>query len=355
VGIAEISPTVIVGAGLVGASIGCALSEAGVVVHLRDRVRSHAVVAAGRGAGRLEDPVPSEVRLVVVAVPPVAIAEVVARCLDRYPNAAITDVGSVKARIAGDLARLNLNLGRYVGGHPMAGSHRSGPVTAVSELFVDRTWVLTPRPENPDWVVGRVRLLVETCGARLLEMDAAQHDRAVAEVSHFPQLISSLTAARLAQVPADDLRLAGQGVRDVTRIAASDVVMWRQIVAANVSPIREQLVAMRDDLNRLIDTMDDPRTVADVLTRGNDGVRALPSKRGKSPDEVVSVVVEIPDTPGALGQLFTDATSNGVNIEDVSIEHNPDRQAGYLSIEVVAERADGLRSVLRERGWRVRS
>ena len=102
------------------------------VVHLRDRVPAR-VVAAGRGAGRLVDPVPSEVRLVVVGVPPVAIAEVVARCLDRYPNAAITDVGSVKARIAGDLARLNLNLGRYVGGHPMAGSHRSGPVTAVSE------------------------------------------------------------------------------------------------------------------------------------------------------------------------------------------------------------------------------
>ena len=79
----EISPAVVVGAGLVGASVGCALSEAGVVVHLRDRVRTHAVVASGRGAGRLEEPIASEVKLVIVAVPPVAIGEVVARSLDK--------------------------------------------------------------------------------------------------------------------------------------------------------------------------------------------------------------------------------------------------------------------------------
>ena len=354
-GVEEISPAVIVGAGLVGASVGCALSEAGVVVHLRDRVRTHAVVASGRGAGRLEDPIASEVKLVIVAVPPVAIGEVVARSLDKYPNATVTDVGSVKSRIATDLAKLHINLGRYVGGHPMAGSQHSGPITAVSELFVDRTWVLTPSPDNPDWVVDRARMLVRTCRARLLEMDADQHDRAVAEVSHFPQLMSSLTAARLAEIPAGDLRLAGQGVRDVTRIAASDVGMWRQIVAANITPIREQLVALRADLDQLIEALDDPRSVTDVLARGNEGVRALPSKRGKSPDEVVAVVVEIPDTPGALGQLFADVTAHGVNIEDVSIEHDPERKAGYLSVEVAREGADGLRRMLRERGWGLRS
>lgn len=354
-GIEDISPAVVVGTGLVGASVGCALTEAGVVVHLRDRVRSHAVVAAGRGAGRLEAPNPCEVKLVVVAVPPAAIAQVIAACLEKYPNAAITDVGSVKSRIAADLEALRINLGRYVGGHPMAGSQHTGPLTAVSVLFVDRTWVVTPRPENPKWAVDRVRRLALTCGARVIEMDAPQHDRAVAEVSHFPQLISSLTAARLAQVPADDLRLAGQGVRDITRVAASDVAMWRQIITANAGPIREQLVALRADLDVLIDSLDDPRTVIDVLTRGNAGVRALPSKRGKHPDEVVAVIVEIPDAPGALAQLFADITTNGVNIEDLSIEHDPERQVGYLSIEVVLERAEGLRQMIREHGWGLRS
>ncbi|WIY83923.1 prephenate dehydrogenase [Propionimicrobium sp. PCR01-08-3] len=354
-GIEQISPTLVIGAGLVGASIGCALTEAGVVVHLKDRERSHTIVAAGRGAGRLEEPDRADVKLVIVATPPAVIAEVITASLEQYPNAAITDVGSVKARIADDLAARRINFARYVGGHPMAGSHQSGPLTAAPELFVDRTWVITPRPENPEWVVERVRTLATTCGARIRELDAAEHDRAVAEVSHFPQLVSSLTAARLAQVPQDDLRLAGQGLRDVTRIAASDVKMWRQIVAANTPLIREQLVAMRADLDRLISSLDDPRTVVDLLRRGNDGVRALPSKRGKLRNENVSVVVEIPDAPGALAQLFASMTDNGVNIEDLSIEHDPERSAGYLSIDVAPERADALRQLIRDHGWGLRS
>ncbi len=351
----QISPTLIIGAGLVGASIGCALSEAGAVVHLKDRDRSHAIVAAGRGAGRLEDPDPSEVKLVVIATPPAVIPQLVAESLERYPSAVITDVGSVKARIASDLQALRINLARYVGGHPMAGSHQSGPLTAASELFVDRTWVITARPENPQWTVARVRVLASTCQARIRELDPGEHDRAVAEVSHFPQLMSSLTAARLAQVPPEDLRLAGQGVRDVTRIAASDVTMWRQIVSANTTLIREQLVALRDDLDHLIDAIDDPRVVIDLLNRGNEGVRALPGKRGKRPGEVVSVVVEIPDAPGALGQLFARITTNGVNIEDLSIEHDTERPAGYLSIAVAPDRADALRQLIREQGWGLRS
>ncbi len=354
-GIEQISPALIIGTGLVGASIGCALSEAGVVVHLKDRDRSHAIVAAGRGAGRLEAPDPAQVKLVVVATPPAVIAQVVAASLEKYPNAVVTDVGSVKARITSDLQALHINLRRYVGGHPMAGSHQSGPLTAAPELFVDRTWVISARPENPDWAVERTRQLALTCQARIRELDAAEHDRAVAEVSHFPQLVASLTAARLAQVPSEDLRLAGQGVRDVTRIAASDVTMWRQIVSANTAPIREQLVAMRDDLDHLIGALDDPRVVIDLLTRGNEGVRALPGKRGKRPDEVISVVVEIPDAAGALGQLFASITTNGVNIEDLSIEHDPDRPAGYLSIDVAPERADALRQLIREHGWGLRS
>ena len=354
-GIEQISPALIIGTGLVGASIGCALSEAGVVVHPKDRDRSHAIVAAGRGAGRLEAPDPAQVKLVVVATPPAVIAQVVAASLEKYPNAVVTDVGSVKARITSDLQALHINLRRYVGGHPMAGSHQSGPLTAAPELFVDRTWVISARPENPDWAVERTRQLALTCQARIRELDAAEHDRAVAEVSHFPQLVASLTAARLAQVPSEDLRLAGQGVRDVTRIAASDVTMWRQIVSANTAPIREQLVAMRDDLDHLIGALDDPRVVIDLLTRGNEGVRALPGKRGKRPDEVISVVVEIPDAAGALGQLFASITTNGVNIEDLSIEHDPDRPAGYLSIDVAPERADALRQLIREHGWGLRS
>lgn len=131
--------TVVIGAGLVGASVGHALSAAGWRVHLVDAVPSHAVVAAGLGAGSAEAADPAEVGLVVVAVPPRAIADVVGESLVTYPRATVTDVGSVKAGVLDALWDRPLDLTRYVGSHPMAGSHHSGPVTADGELFVDRT------------------------------------------------------------------------------------------------------------------------------------------------------------------------------------------------------------------------
>jgi proteasome alpha subunit len=138
----RISRVVIIGAGLIGASIGCALSAAGYAVHLRDHKISHARVAAGLGAGTIDPPISADVDLVVVAVPPGAIADLVVHSLQIYPNATVTDVGSVKAGVLDALWQRDVDLARYVGSHPMAGSHRSGPMTAHPELFVDRTWVV---------------------------------------------------------------------------------------------------------------------------------------------------------------------------------------------------------------------
>ncbi|EPH02787.1 hypothetical protein HMPREF1531_02098 [Propionibacterium sp. oral taxon 192 str. F0372] len=346
----KLSPCVVIGTGLLGASIGCALTSAGVRVHLVDKDPSHAVVAASRGAGTLDDPVPEKVQLVIVATPPLTIPIVVTSALANYPYAVVTDTGSVKQRIARELETGGVDVSRYVGGHPMAGSHHAGPLTAAGDMFRDRTWVITPTETNPDWVVERVRELAATCRARIVEMDAGDHDRAVAEVSHFPQLVSTLTAARLAQVPSADLRLAGQGVRDVTRIAASDVEMWRQIVLANTDNIRAQLMGLREDLDELLVQITDSDVVARFLVRGNRGVEALPEKSGKRRTELVAVTVEIPDEPGALARMMTDVTAMGVNIEDLSIEHDPDRDAGYLSIKVSTVESDRLRKMLRDNG-----
>lgn len=348
--IEEISPCVIIGTGLLGASVGCALTEAGVQVHLSDKDPTHAVVAASRGAGVLAEPDSDEVKLVIVATPPLTIPIVVASALATYPNAAITDTGSVKGRIAKELEIGGVAASRYVGGHPMAGSHHAGPLTAVGDMFRDRTWVITATEDNPGWAIDRVRALATTCQAKIIEMSSQEHDRAVAEISHFPQLVSTLTAARLTEVPASDLLLAGQGVRDVTRIAASDVEMWRQIVLANTDNIRQQLLGLREDLDELLLQITDPEAIAGFLARGNRGVAALPSKSSKRRSELVAVTVEIPDEPGSLAKMITQITEMGINIEDLSIDHDPNRDAGFLSIEVSKDQADGLRAMLRRTG-----
>ncbi|SDU88514.1 prephenate dehydrogenase [Microlunatus sagamiharensis] len=348
--------TVVVGAGLVGASIGHALTAAGWPVHLVDAVPSHAAVAAGLGAGTAEPADPDQVGLVVVAVPPRVIADVVGESLDTYPHATVTDVGSVKAGVLDALWERPVDLTRYVGSHPMAGSHHSGPVTADGELFVDRTWVVTPHRKSAESSVERVVELVRACRARLVTLDVDDHDAAVARVSHLPHLVSVLMAGHLTNVPEEDLVLAGQGLRDVTRIAGSDPGLWQQIVGANSTAVLRELRQVAVSLDRLISAVEtgpaDPALVRE-LERGVDGTRRIPGKHGAAPVPYEQVVVAIPDEPGALARLFGDVEAAGVNVEDIAIEHDASRQVGYLTLSVQPERAEGLALVMRDGGWTV--
>ena len=348
--------TVVVGAGLVGASIGHALSGAGWRVHLQDAVPSHAVVAAGLGAGTADPADPGTVGLVVVAVPPRAIADVVGESLDRYPHATVTDVGSVKAGVLDALWERPVDLTRYVGSHPMAGSHHSGPVTADGELFVDRTWVVTPHRKSSEASTARVVELVRACRARLVTLDVDDHDAAVARVSHLPHLVSVLMAGHLTNVPDEDLVLAGQGLRDVTRIAGGDPGLWQQIVRANSTAVLRELRQVAVSLDRLITAVEtepsDP-ALARELERGVEGTHRIPGKHGAAPVPYAQVVVAIPDEPGALARLFGDVEAAGVNVEDVAIEHDASRQVGYLTLSVQPERAAGLALTMRDGGWTV--
>ena len=352
-----VSPTLIIGAGLIGASIGQRLTMLGSEVFLDDTDHAHAVVAASRGAGVVAKPRPESVALVVVATPPSCAAETVVRALRTYPNATVTDVASVKGNIEELVLRFAEDApaaARYVGSHPMAGSHHAGPLTATPDLFVDRPWVLVTRAGQSAGAVATVKELIAACDGRLIELSAAEHDRAVAMVSHLPQLMSSLTAARLTGAPITDLALAGQGLRDVTRVANSDVALWCQIVSLNTAAVRTQLEAVRDDLDGLIGHLHDQSAVEDVLRRGRDGVASLPGKHGRAASDLEAVVVRIPDTPGALARLFADIEQQGINVEDLSIEHDQLSAVGYLSVQVTPERSAELADALRAAKWVVR-
>jgi prephenate dehydrogenase len=360
---------VVIGAGLIGASIGRALTEAGHRVHLVDALPSHARVAESLGAGSTEPPPPDQVRLVVVAVPPRALAAVIEDALDRYPGATVTDVGSVKAGVLEALWR-HPEVSRYVGSHPMAGSQHSGPVTARADLFVDRTWVVAPHRRSSPSALATVSALAEACGARVVVMDVAEHDAAVARVSHLPHLMSVLMAGHLTGVPAGDLLLAGQGLRDVTRIAGSDPDLWEQIVSSNSAAVLAELRQIRARLDSMIEAVDGSANGGSAsgdsagevsaalrreLDRGVQGTHAIPGKHGAAPVTYAEVVVAIPDAPGALGRLFADVGEAGVNVEDVSIEHDRNRQVGYLSLAVTPDAEPGLTAWMRDRGWDVQA
>lgn len=345
-------PVLVVGAGLLGTSIGLALRRRGVDVAVRDRDAEHVRLATSLGAANVGD----EVRpvLVVVAVPPDALAEVVAEAL-RDTDAVVTDVGSVKGApyAAVRAAVAPEELARYVGSHPMAGSERSGPLAASAALFDGRPWAVAAHDDADPAAVAAVTALAAACGATPVRFTPAEHDAAVARTSHLPHLLAALVAGRLTDAPRSHLALSGQGVRDVTRIAAGDPALWQQIIAGNTEALSALLHEVRDDVDTLLLALDngDRDAVGALLDRGVAGTAVIPGKHGGPSVAETSVFVAVPDHPGELARLLADAGEIGVNIEDLRIDHDPGRPVGLVELFVAAGSVDHLIASLEDRGW----
>ena len=298
---------------------------------------------------------PQRPALVVVAVPPDYLADAIAEALRSTP-ATVTDVGSVKTM---PLARVRdsvdaSDLSRYVGSHPMAGSERSGPLAASATLFEGRPWAVAPHDTSSAEAVAVVEWLVATCRATPYHFTPEEHDLAVARTSHLPHVLAALVAGRLPGAPTEHLALSGQGVRDVTRIAAGDPQMWRQILGGNAGALTALLREVGADLDRFVEALDaaDGETVAAILGRGVSGTAAIPGKHGGAPVVEVGVFVAVPDHPGELARLLADVGEIGVNIEDLRIDHDPGREVGLVELRIARESADGLLRDLESRGWR---
>jgi len=239
---------VVIGTGLIGTSVALAARRAGVTVYLADQDASIARAAAALGAGLATAP-GERVDLAVVAVPPGQVAPVLARAQADGLASAYTDVASVKGEPEREVLLMAPDPARYVGGHPMAGRERSGPASA--NLFDGRSWALTPSALTDHDVLECGVELVRRCGAEPVTLPSAEHDEVVALTSHVPHLVASLMAARLAEVPGASLRLAGAGLRDVTRIAGGDPELWADIVRANAPAVARVVRDMRMDMDRL--------------------------------------------------------------------------------------------------------
>lgn len=355
----------VIGTGLIGTSAALALAQRGVAVHLEDHDPEQARTAAALGAGTDAAPDgPADVA--IVAAPPAHVASVLADAMRRGVARGYLDVASVKGGPRRELEALGLDLSAYLGTHPMSGREKSGPLAASADLFEGRPWVLTPTRDTDTEVLNLALELVSHCRAVPVVMDADAHDRAVALVSHMPHLVSSLVAARLENAEEAAVRLCGQGIRDVTRIAASDPRMWIDILSANPGPVADLLADVAGDLEetvqalRSLQSSDEAKRregaggIEGVLRRGNAGQVRVPGKHGSAPRAYEVVAVLIDDQPGQLARIFADAGLAGVNIEDVRIEHATGQQAGLVQLMVEPKSAGVLSSALRERGWAVR-
>jgi prephenate dehydrogenase len=350
-------PVHIVGAGLLGASVGLALTGLGVEVTLDDASPTALGLAIDYGAGRAREATDTAPQLVVVATPPDVTADAVQRALAAFPGSVVTDVASVKLAPFQELSRRGVDLTNYIGSHPMAGRERGGAIMARADLFVARPWVICRDAATPAAALAVVEALALELGASLIEMTPEEHDRSVGLVSHLPQIVSSLLAARLVNAADSAVSLAGQGLRDTTRIASSQPELWVQILGANREPVIELLESFQSDMAALAEALraaDQPgskRRIADLLAAGNRGVARIPGKHGRS-ERFVTLTVLIDDRPGELARLLTELGDLGINMEDLRLEHSPGAQIGFAEISVLPEVADRAAADLLDLGWR---
>jgi prephenate dehydrogenase len=361
----------IAGTGLIGTSVALALRAKGAEVWLSDADEATAKLAADLGAGVVVPDLRDAkgiADVAVLAMPPAAVGAMLGYMQECAIAEWYTDVASVKALPVAQARELGCDLETYVPSHPLAGRERHGPAAAQADLFLGRTWALCPLPETSPAAVAAVTALAVACGAVPVTTDPETHDRWVALVSHAPHLVAVAMAARLApsSVPADALGLAGQGLRDVTRIAAGDTALWTQILSANAGPVAEVVAAVAEDLaaaaNDLAaaardlagDAGDLGGDVADLLGRGRTGVARIPGKHGGQPRNFAVVQVVIADRPGELARLFNAAGAAGVNIEDIRLEHSPGLPVGVAELSVRPDQTATLLDAMEAGGWPVR-
>ncbi len=348
----------VVGTGLIGTSIAMAAIRAGDAVRGYDAdpdALARAVERSGLTPAHTLQECVHGATLVFVCTPIPSLASLVAAALAAAPEAVVTDVGSVKSHVLAEVrdAADPAHLDRFVGGHPMGGSERSGPDRASPAVVDGIVWVLSGTECSDEASVQRLEAWIRRVGASPVRIDAERHDRLVAMVSHLPQVASTALMGLAATEEAGEpeiLLLAAGGFRDLTRLAASSPHLWSDILLANREAIAGALERYADRLLQMRDLVLEERAaeVEEAFALAKEARLALTAKpQVKSGVSVIQV--PIPDRPGVLAELTAALGAAGVNIEDLQIVHSPEGGRGTVYLTVAAGAADEAERVLRER------
>jgi prephenate dehydrogenase len=349
----------IVGTGLIGASVGLAARAAGV-----DEVRGWDVdpgalaVAAEREAvepaSSLEEAV-ADAELAVVAAPVAELPAEVAAVLAASGNGTtVTDVGSTKGPVARAVSD-----GRFIGGHPVCGSHTHGPAHANGELFQGATWFLTPvAATDPE----RYRLLhgfVASLGAVPVAVDPEAHDRLVALTSHLPHALANLllNQAGTARIDGHDpLAAAGGSLRDMTRVAGANPRIWVDIFLDNADALSNALAEHRRRVEQVERALaeGDAGFLARWIGEASGNKRRMLAGAYEQPGALQRLRVHVPDRPGVLAGITQALGAERNNIDDFELQHMSRERGGTLTLLVGGEdEAARAAGVLEAQGYHV--
>ena len=272
------------------------------------------------------------------------------------PDCILTDVGSVKSDIHAHIEALSLSH-CFIGGHPMAGSERTGYINSKALLLENAYYILTPTDTVPREKLEHYHNLVTSLGAIPLIIDHKKHDFITAAISHLPHVIAASLVNLIKQSDSEDglmKMIAAGGFKDITRIASSSPAMWQQICMTNTENISELLDSYISSLldikkeivqhkeTAIYDFFDSARSYRDSFIDASSG----PIKKSHS------INIEIADEPGALASIATILALNNISIKNIGIVHNREQEDGVLRIEFYApESIDKACSILSTKGY----
>jgi prephenate dehydrogenase len=346
----------VVGTGLLGASVALAAKRSGVArVAGWDADPKTLGEAAGAkaidvAAGSFDEAV-AGAELVVVAVPVGALVETTRAALAAAgPETTVTDVGSTKRSLARDI-----DDSRFVPGHPLAGGHTGGPSRASADLFDGASWFLTPPPTSDEARVELVERFVTSLGARTIRLDAETHDRLLALTSHLPHALANLLMQGVAAAGDEALGYAGASLREMTRVAGANPVVWADIFVENGDLIGDALTAHRDalgDVERALRERDRAffeRWIGEIAQARS---RMLEYAYRTEAQRLNRIRVRIPDKPGHLARITQTLGAAGINIEDFELRHVSPEYGGVVVILVAGgDNAELARTLLRREGY----
>ncbi|WNC17271.1 prephenate dehydrogenase [Brevibacillus brevis] len=257
--------------------------------------------------------------------------------LDLQPEVIVTDVGSTKSAIVSQAVKVVPPHVTFIGGHPMAGSHKSGVEAASDRLLENAYYVLTPASDAPEHHVQRLVELLSLTRAKVVQMDPDTHDQVVGAVSHFPHVLASALVNLVAGYDDENAwhaRLAAGGFRDITRIASSNPRMWRDVLLQNrdhILKIAKDWASALEDVMDLVEAGDADR-IEHFFQTARDFRDGLPERKPGALPPLFDLYIDIPDHPGEIGRITTLLGAKQINITNLQIRETREDIYGALRI-----------------------
>lgn len=344
-------PIKIVGCGLIGTSIALRLKELGFALILADTNEMNLRLATdliGESKPQVTNP-----EIVIIASPPETIFEIAKDEFSRNRVTVFIEVSGVKSNLLLEVDAFPELARNFASVHPMAGRETSGPQSARSDLFESRAWIVSPTSLSSSSALKAAKELGIALGSTIYELDSKTHDSVVAAISHLPQVLSSALGGSLKDESTEHLNLAGQGLRDVSRLADSEPELWSSLLLANskeISPKISEVINRLSALNQAVLT-GDRGAIMDFFIQGRAGRARIPGKHGSAKRDYTFVPIVIDDKPGGLARIFNECAAIEVNVEDLSMEHSPGQEVGLITLALSADDADKLQKHLVAKGF----